>query len=245
MSTRTSTRVRDAFDAAIELPQDQRRAFVERACANDAALRDEVLSLLASLDQCGDALDSHAASAGWAPDESDDSDDADARIVGLSIGYRIPTEMMELATKVMMAATPELRPPTSVRGGGTPPSVIATTHELLGSAVVSAVQDILDEVGDGKCAVVTPDSMMEEVEAALHAAGVKHGRATRTGLEGAVTVVPVSVVKGLELDGVIVVEPARIVAEEHQGLRALYVALTRATKRQTVIHAEPLPPSML
>ncbi len=172
-------------------------------------------------------------------------DKKESRIVGLSIGYRIPTEMMELATKVMMAATPELRPPTSVRGGGTPPSVIATTHELLGSAVVSAVQDILDEVGDGKCAVVTPDSMMEEVEAALHAAGVKHGRATRTGLEGAVTVVPVSVVKGLELDGVIVVEPARIVAEEHQGLRALYVALTRATKRQTVIHAEPLPPSML
>ncbi len=51
-----------------------------------------------------------------------------------------------------------------------------------------------------------------------------------TGLEGAVTVVPVSVVKGLELDGVVVVEPARIVAEEAQGLRALYVALTRSTK---------------
>ena len=172
-------------------------------------------------------------------------DKKESRIVGLSIGYRIPTEMMELATKVMMAATPDLRPPTSVRGGGTPPSVIATTHEELGSVVVAAVKDILAEVGDGKCAVVTPDSMMEEVEEALHAAGVQHGRATRTGLEGAVTVVPVSVVKGLELDGVIVVEPARIVAEEHQGLRALYVALTRATKRQTVIHAEPLPPSML
>ena len=86
MSTRTSTRVRDAFDAAIELPQEQRRAFVERACAADAALRDEVLSLLASLEQCGDALDSNAASAGWADDELDNDSDADARIVGLSIG---------------------------------------------------------------------------------------------------------------------------------------------------------------
>ena len=55
---------------------------------------------------------------------------------------------------------------------------------------------------------------------------------------------PVSLVKGLELDGVVVVEPGRIVAEEAQGLRALYVALTRATRRLTVVHAEPLPPAM-
>ena len=44
------------------------------------------------------------------------------------------------------------------------------------------------------------------------------------------TVVPVELAKGLELDGVVLVEPARIVAEERQGMRALYVALTRATK---------------
>ena len=55
---------------------------------------------------------------------------------------------------------------------------------------------------------------------------------------------PVSVVKGLELDGVVVVEPAHIVADEIQGLRALYVALTRPTQRLTVIHAEPLPPAL-
>src|SRR4029078_2242282 len=97
---------------------------------------------------------------------------------------------------------------------------------------------------DGNLAVVTPDSLMEPMEAALHAAGIEHGRATRTGLEGAVTVVPVSVVKGLELDGVIVVEPARIVAEESQGLRALYVALTRSTRRPTICPSEPLPAAM-
>jgi DNA helicase IV len=57
--------------------------------------------------------------------------------------------------------------------------------------------------------------------------------------------VPVSVVKGLELDGVVVVEPARIVSDEAQGLRALYVALTRPTQRLTVVHAEPLPPAMV
>ena len=76
---------------------------------------------------------------------------------------------------------------------------------------------------------------------ALDRAGIEHGRATRTGLDDPITVVPVSVVKGLELDGVVVVEPARIVADEIQGLRALYVALTRPTQRLTVIHAELLP----
>ena len=55
------------------------------------------------------------------------------------------------------------------------------------------------------------------------------------------TVVPISVAKGLEVDAVVVVEPARIVASEMQGLRALYVALTRPTQRLTIVHAEPLP----
>ena len=57
-----------------------------------------------------------------------------------------------------------------------------------------------------------------------------------------VTVVPVSVVKGLELDGVVVVEPARIVARrDRRACAALYVALTRPTQRLTVVHAEDLP----
>ncbi len=47
--------------------------------------------------------------------------------------------------------------------------------------------------------------------------------------------------KGLELDASVVVEPAAIVDQEAQGLRALYVALTRATKRLAVVHARPLP----
>ena len=51
-------------------------------------------------------------------------------------------------------------------------------------------------------------------------------------------------VKGLEVDGVVVVEPQRIVNEEEQGMRALYVALTRATKRVGVLHAEPLPDAL-
>jgi hypothetical protein len=42
----------------------------------------------------------------------------------------------------------------------------------------------------------------------------------------------------------VVVEPATIVDEEAQGLRSLYVALTRATRRLTIVHERPLPPAM-
>lgn len=50
--------------------------------------------------------------------------------------------------------------------------------------------------------------------------------------------------KGLEYDHVLVVEPARIAAAEPsrwQGLRRLYVVLTRAVSGLTVLHADPLP----
>ena len=89
--------------------------------------------------------------------------------------------------------------------------------------------------------VVVPDEMADAMSAALDAAGIGHGRAAASGLDAQVTVVPISLAKGLEVDGVVVVEPARIVASEVQGLRALYVALTRPTQRLTIVHAEPLP----
>ena len=59
-----------------------------------------------------------------------------------------------------------------------------------------------------------------------------------------VTLVDVGLVKGLEFDVVIVVSPARLVAESAQGLRSLYVALTRATRRLVVVHDDDLPPIM-
>ena len=76
-----------------------------------------------------------------------------------------------------------------------------------------------------------PATFVEQVSEALTAAGIEHGRATRQGLRQPVTIVPVGMVKGLEVDASVVVEPTAIVDEEAQGLRALYVALTRATKR--------------
>jgi DNA helicase IV len=167
-----------------------------------------------------------------------------SRVIGLSVGYRIPAQIMTLANQVMLAATPTLRAPTSVRQSDDHPEFVHATSDDLLVAVAAATRKLTEQITDGTIAVVAPDSMVERVSQALAVAGIDHGRATRTGLEMGVTVVPVSVVKGLELDGVVVVEPASIVAEEQQGLRALYVALTRSTRRLTIVHADALPAAM-
>jgi DNA helicase IV len=161
----------------------------------------------------------------------------------LTIGYRLPAPTMALASKVLTVAAPDLTPPTSVRQDGDPPFIEAVpAGRSLTEVVVEQTLLARDAVGFGNVAVIVPTSMFDDVCAAFEKAGVAYGRATRHGLEELITVVPVSIVKGLELDASVVVEPAAIVDEEAQGLRALYVALTRATKRLTIVHARALPP---
>ncbi len=163
----------------------------------------------------------------------------------LSIGYRIPGPTMELAAKVLAVAEPGLRPPSSVRQAGDPPRIVAVDADGLADKVASVAIEERDTVDPGSVAVIAPDTLVEDVAAALERAGVEFGRAARNGLESRVTLVPVSLVKGLELDAAVVVEPAAIVDEAAQGLRALYVALTRATKRLSVVHARDLPDALL
>lgn len=163
-----------------------------------------------------------------------------SRVIGLSVGYRIPGQIMELANKVMAAATPSLRAPQSVRIGDASPRFVRA-RGALGAAVADEVRSITAELPNASLGVIAPDSMIDELSEHLTAAGVNHGTATRTGLDEGVTLVPVSVVKGLELDAVVVVEPARIVADHEHGMRSLYVALTRPTQRLSVVHADDLP----
>ncbi|MEZ5143048.1 MAG: AAA family ATPase [Acidimicrobiales bacterium] len=160
----------------------------------------------------------------------------------LTIGYRLPEPIMALAARVLAEAAPDLAPPRSVRQDGDPPAVVTVgPDDDLARAAVAAAVAARDAVGLGNVAVICPESHVEALVEALEEAGVAFGRATRHGLDARITVVPVGLVKGLELDASVVVEPAAIVDEEAQGMRALYVALTRATKRLTLVHQRPLP----
>jgi DNA helicase IV len=164
-----------------------------------------------------------------------------ARVVELTVGYRIPERVMAVADRVLRSSLPGLRSPTSVRDGEFPPAVVSAPEGGLGATVAEAVRTEQARIGDGSVAVVAPGSMMDELGDALERAGVSFERAATRGLDDAVSLVPVSLVKGLEIDAVVVVEPGRMLREEPQPMRSLYVALTRSTKSITITHEEPLP----
>jgi DNA helicase IV len=163
-----------------------------------------------------------------------------ARVIGLSVGYRIPGQIMDLANNVMAAATPSLRAPVSVRVGDAMPAIVRASDGL-GPAVATEVAALTAALPDASVGVIAADPIIDMLSEHLTAAGVNHGTATRTGLDDGVTLVPVSVVKGLELDAVVVVEPAGIAAAHEYGLRSLYVALTRPTQRLSIVHDDELP----
>ena len=158
----------------------------------------------------------------------------------LTIGYRIPGPAMTLANQVLPHAAPGLRPPKPVRDDGEPPRLIELASPA-GADLVDVVRAELEAVAEGNVAVIVPESLESAVRELFEAHALPFGGANRYGLDQQITLVPVRLVKGLEVDAAVVVEPARIIREERQGIRSLYVALTRATKRVAVVHSEPLP----
>tara|TARA_B100001146_G_scaffold215042_1_gene216950 strand:- start:4268 stop:6373 length:2106 start_codon:yes stop_codon:yes gene_type:complete len=175
------------------------------------------------------------------------------RVRELTLSYRIPAPNLELANKVLAVAAPELVPPKAVRSVGSPPRVVEVAGHPIASVqslVEKAVSMVIEEseaLEGGSVAVIAPESLIEMVDESLRAKGVDYGRATTASrnvsgpLHPKIALVPVQLVKGLELDGTVVIEPATILDEEPQGLRALFVALTRSTKRLAIVHARPLP----
>lgn len=160
----------------------------------------------------------------------------DPRFYELTVGYRISAPTMRFASKVL----PEMQHPKPIRLDGDEPKLIRVRGSL-SDGVVAAVRGELAAVGAGNVAVIVAASLFETLRSAFEVHGLKVGGPNRQGLDQQVALVPVRLVKGLEVDSAIVVEPARIVAEEIKGFRSLYVALTRATKRVTVLSQEALP----
>lgn len=134
----------------------------------------------------------------------------------LSVNYRTPAEIMSVAAALLAEFAPGVRPPDSVRACGVAPWARRVTDSELDSAIDEFVRN---EAGrDGTSVVIGPP-----------------------GTPGAV---PASETKGLEFDAVLVVDPARILADGPRGAAELYVALTRATQRLGVLHPGPLPSAL-
>ncbi|MCY3634945.1 MAG: AAA family ATPase [bacterium] len=183
------------------------------------------------------------------------------RFSELTIGYRLPEPIMEVAAKVLDAAMPGLLPPQSIRTEGRPPRFVPVVghqdppsgngksgesrHSSLTAAVVDEVKAELGALANGNLAVICHNELADAISEALTSANVDHGLVYERGLESRVTIVPVELVKGLEVDTAIVAEPADICEKLPKGMRALYVAMTRATQRLVVVHARPLPESLL
>ncbi|MBW1603212.1 AAA family ATPase [Streptomyces sp. JJ66] len=140
----------------------------------------------------------------------------------LTVNYRNPAEIADLASRVLTLAMPGTQPPKAVRSTGVVPRfAVADAGDLAGSVRAEA-RRLLAEV-EGTVGVVVP--MAQRAEAASWLAGLG-GRVVALGSLEA---------KGLEYDATVVVTPAGIADESPAGLRVLYVALTRATQRLTIL----------
>jgi superfamily I DNA/RNA helicase len=152
----------------------------------------------------------------------------------LTVNYRTPAEIMVVAADVLASVAPAERPPESVRDEGVSPRAIRDLSQV--PAVVSAE---LAELGDGgRLAVIAPAARLAELARALPEA-VPGDRPEV--LDSPVALLTVGQTKGLEFDRVVLVDPAGILAQSPTGGHDLYVAITRATHRLTVLYEGELP----
>jgi DNA helicase IV len=144
--------------------------------------------------------------------------------------YRVPAEIMELALPLLDVIAPDVERPRSYRTGAAAPRLERVGED---AALRTALREAAAVAEEGLVAVIAPPSL-----------AVSAPRAD-TFDETAFPVLTARNAKGLEFDHVVVVEPAAIVEEAgEQGLRELYVALTRPTRTLVVVHARDLPPEL-
>jgi DNA helicase IV len=142
----------------------------------------------------------------------------------LTVNYRTPAEVMEVAARLLEQFAPHLHPARSVRSAGVGPRRVETGGRPVDAThIADAVAAIRRDVGEGLVAVVVPEHLVAD-------------------LNGDVEYLTAVDAKGLEFDGVVVVDPEAIARESGgtTGLARLYVALTRTTTRLTIL--APTPP---
>jgi hypothetical protein len=160
------------------------------------------------------------------------------RQVTLTVNYRTPAEIMDVANRLLTVAASGVAPTRAVRRTGSPPRFTRVTDLVDGAA--GAARGALES--GGTVAVIAPLDLHDAITAALADRGAVAD--TPDALDAPVGVLVPTDAKGLEFDHVVVVEPSRLVRADRAGLRLLYVTLTRATRTLTVVHADALPEAL-
>jgi DNA helicase IV len=171
----------------------------------------------------------------------------DAHLEQLTLGFRVPGEVIEYAARLLPVIAPGLAPPTSVRRARGELSVTRAESSAFAGQVASAVGAAVRAVGS--VGVIIPDALLATVVDTLTSAGLDHvvlgdHEGTEVEFDAKLDVVPASLAKGLEFDHVVLIDPAGVVAGEADrvtGLRRLYVCLTRAVTSLAIVHTSPLP----
>lgn len=165
---------------------------------------------------------------------------AEAHVEELTAGFRVPTDVITYASRLLPHIAPGLTPVASVREN---PGFFDVRPGADDSRVVAACEELLRN--EGSTGLIAADARIPALAEALTAAGIGFlAPGEETTHETRLTLVPASLAKGLEYDYVVLDEPRAVVdgePDERTGLRRLYVALTRAVSGLIVTHAAPLP----
>jgi hypothetical protein len=143
----------------------------------------------------------------------------------LTTNYRNSAEIFAEAAAVARRGLPGVKLPSAVRQTGVHPSHRVASD--LREAVRGAAAELLDRL-EGTIGVVSTMDRVSEV-----AGWVEDLAPDRLYAVGSVET------KGLEYDGVVVLEPGDIAEESPAGLRTLYVVLTRATQELATVASTP------
>ncbi|MEV7805896.1 AAA family ATPase [Microbispora sp. NPDC088329] len=159
-------------------------------------------------------------------------------VTELTLGFRVPREILDFAARLLPSVAPELAPPRSLRPGAG--SLSVRREADVAAALPEAVRQALAQ--EGSIGVIAADFALPALSAALEAAAVPHTvlGPDSTG-DDRVLLIPATLAKGLEYDHVIVAEPAAIAEAEERGLARLYVVLTRAVTSLAILHSRELP----
>ncbi|MEU6218351.1 ATP-binding domain-containing protein [Streptomyces sp. NPDC047022] len=167
----------------------------------------------------------------------------EAVVEELTAGFRVPTDVITYASRLLPHIAPGLTPVDSVREN---PGFFEVRQVAGTPDVVASCEESLRN--EGSIGLIAADARIPELAEALTAAGIGYlGPGEETTEETRLTLVPASLAKGLEYDYVVLDEPQAVVdgePDERTGLRRLYVALTRAVSGLIVTHTAPLPPQL-